>query len=459
MDNDGIRGLVDEATKLRYSRRWILKRGALLGLSAPAIGAVLAATGHPVSAQTPAAASHLKGTKLSFLSGTYFVPAAQDFYTQQIKQFGKENGVDVTSDYVNWPDLQTKIGAAVESKTGPDIMEFWPAWPYLYYENLVEVGDIVAKFEPTQGTFYDWVPKTAAVNGTWYSLPTGTFGSAYAYRVSYFKQAGADTFPTTWEELFKVGKKLKEMGKPLGQAFGHSTGDPPSFAYPYMWAYGAMEVQKDGKTVAFNVPQFVDGMKLFAQGWKDAFDPTGLSWDDSVNNRAFLADQISATLNGSSIYLTAKGPADKGGKPDIAADMNHAAYPKGPAGQFNMLGSHSYGIMKYSKNVEGAKAFLEWWSQPEQFTAWLKAYKGYNQVPGPALAKDPIYTADPKLVPYIDLGTYARNLGYAGPANQKAALASAKYLIVDCFAQVAQGGAPDTFIKRTADQLKRIYEG
>ncbi len=42
------------------------------------------------------------------------------------------------------------------------------------------------------------------------------------------------------------------MGKPFGQALGHSPGDPPSFAYPYMWAYGAMEVEEDGTTVAIN---------------------------------------------------------------------------------------------------------------------------------------------------------------------------------------------------------------
>lgn len=457
MDSDGIRGLVDEATRLRYSRRWILKRGTLLGLSAPAIGAALAATGHPAAAQT--AATQLKGTKLSFLTGTYFVPAAQDFFTQQIKQWGKANNVDVTSDFVNWPDLQTKIGAGVESKSGPDVYEFWPGWPYLYYQNLVQMDDVVKTFEQTQGGFYDWVAKTAAVNGAWYGLPTGTFGSAYAYRVSWFKEVGADTFPTTWADLFTVGKKLKAAGHPLGQAFGHSTGDPPSFAYPYMWAYGAMEVKEDGKTVAFNVPEFVDGMKLFVQGWKDAFDPTGLSWDDSVNNRAFLAGQISATLNGSSIYLTAKEPAAQGGKPEIAADMNHADYPAGPAGKFNMLGCHSLGIMKYSKNAAGAKAFLEWWSQPEQFTAWLDKYQGYNLAPGPSHAKDKIYVGDPKLVPYVHLSDYARNLGYAGPTNEKAALVSSKYLIVDCFAQIAQGGDVDSTIKSTATQLKRIYEG
>jgi hypothetical protein len=44
---------------------------------------------------------------------------------------------------------------------------------------------------------------------------------------------------------------ISANGKPFGQALGHSTGDPPSFCYPYMWSNGAMEVDKDGKTILF----------------------------------------------------------------------------------------------------------------------------------------------------------------------------------------------------------------
>src|SRR5919205_3251854 len=112
-------------------------------------------------------------------------------------------------------------------------------WPYLYYQNLVDVNDLANDIGDAYGGYFDWVVKTAQVNGKWYSIPIGASGSAYAYRISYFKQAGADTFPDTWEDLFAVGKKLKAMGKPIGQALGHSTGDPISFCYPYMWAYGA----------------------------------------------------------------------------------------------------------------------------------------------------------------------------------------------------------------------------
>src|SRR3989440_2102588 len=45
--------------------------------------------------------------------------------------------------------------------------------------------------------------------------------------------------------------------------------------------------------------------------WKDACDEGALAWDDTNNNRAFLAGEISATLNGASIFIAAKRGADK----------------------------------------------------------------------------------------------------------------------------------------------------
>ncbi len=468
MSDANIGKLIHEAATLRYSRRQILKRAGALGLSASALSAVLARTASSAPNPGPSrrAAAFLQGSKLNILASTYFVAPGQDHYTQQAQAWGAQNGVEVTVDYVNWPDLQPKIGAAVQGGNGPDIVEMWDTWPYLYYQNMVEVNDLANKVGQAGGGYYDWVTKTVAVDNNWYSVPVGFSSAAIAYRPSYFAEAGlsdpVNGFPQTWEELFKIGKNLKAMGKPIGQALGHSLGDPPNFAYAYMWSYGAMEREEDGKTIAFNQPQFVEGMKLFIQGWKDAFDETGLSWDDSANNRAFLSDQISMTINGSSIYITAQeaaaGTAENAADVVVdPADINHASFPGGPAGRFNVLGSRSYGIMKYSKNQDAARQYLEWWSAPERFQPWLEVQKGYIIPPLPTYTENPIYTEDPKLAPYLEVVNYGRNKGYAGAADQKAALASSQYIVTDTFTRAIQTGDAEAAIMQGAEQLKRVY--
>jgi multiple sugar transport system substrate-binding protein len=113
--------------------------------------------------------------------------------------------------------------------------------------------------------------------------------------------------------------------------------------------------------------------------------------------------------------------------------------------------------MKYSDNVEGAQAFLEWWYAPENFKAWLEAYQGYIVGPAQAQVDLPIYTEDPKLAAYANMATYARNKGYAGPSDEHAALSYSKYVVIDTFARAVQDGDAQDAIEWGADQLETIY--
>ncbi len=466
MTDPRVDSLLDEATRMRLSRRSILRRGAALGLSTAAIGSVLSSTGRAVAARR--APAFIQERTLNTLQATYFVPAGQEFFTQIAQDWGSQNGVTVTTDYIAWPDLQPRIAAAVEGGSGADVIEMWDTWPYLYYENMVPMDEQAGVVSDEYGGFYDWVTKTAAVDGAWYSIPHGNSSSAFAYRISLFEEAGIEdpqnNFPETYEDLFAVGKTLKEMGKPFGQALGQSLGDPPSFAYPFMWSHGAMEVEEDGTTVAINKPEFVEALQAFTQHWKDAYDETGLSWDDGANNRAFLSDQISGTLNGSSIYLAAVNA--KAGESTLdyevlvdPDDIWHAAYPTGPAGRFNTLGSRSMAAMSYSANTEAAVELLEYFFTPEVFIPWLEAQGGYIIPMAPGYADLEIYTGNPSLEPYPRVSEYSRNKGYAGPANQKAAESSARYVVVNTIAQAIQSGDAAGAVAQAEAQLRRIYGG
>jgi len=279
-----------------------------------------------------------------------------------------------------------------------------------------------------------------------------------AYRIGLFTEAGCpnaedgNKVDLTWEEYFAIAKKLKAKGKPFGQALGHSTGDPPGYCYPYMWSYGAMEVAKDGKSIQLNKPQFVEGMQKFIQAWKDGYDETGTSWDDSNNNRAYLSDQISSTFNGSSIYFAAKKD-----KPDLAKDTHHMLIPKGPSGRFYWLETRTFAILKNSKNVAGAKEFLKWWFQDKQYDEWWRLQEGYHLQHTLRLAKDPMWEKDPKMASFREPPKYGRLQGYAGDPTEKASLAWSKYIIVDTYAKAVQSGDAAGAIKWGAEQLQRIY--
>ena len=113
--------------------------------------------------------------------------------------------------------------------------------------------------------------------------------------------------------------------------------------------------------------------------------------------------------------------------------------------------------MKNSRNIAGAKEFLKWWFQDEQFLTWWRLQEGYDLQPVKKLENDPIWFKDPKMTPFRQEPKYGLNTGYAGPPNEKASLAWSKYIVVDTFARAVQSGDAKASIEWGAEQLKRIY--
>jgi multiple sugar transport system substrate-binding protein len=437
--------------------------------AAPTAAPKAAAPAPTVAPAAPAApaASKIAGTNLAVLQGSYFDRSWQDFAKKMFEEWGAQNNVKLTVDFLAWPDLQPKIGAAIQAG-GVDVVEMWPGWNYLYQNSLLEVTDIAKEVEKAGGGWEQYVLNSAPVGDKFYGIPHGESGGLFVYRISWFKEAiqalgmtkfnpeDSSTMDMTWDEYFQIGAWLKKnKSKPFGQALGHSTGDPPGFTYPYMWSNGAMEREKDLKTVAINKPEFLEALKKFQQAWKDAYIEAGTSWDDAANNKAYLAGEISSTYNGSSIYFTAKRDYK-----DIAEDSNHMLLPKGKSGErFIRHGTRQLGILKNSKNVETAKAFLTWFFGDKPYGDWFRTHAGYMTGNTKKWSEDPMWQQDKKVTIYRDVPKYGRVDGYAGPTDAKAAEVYSKYIVVDMYAKIATGADPEATLKDTESQLKRIYGG
>src|SRR5438046_9247119 len=120
-----------------------------------------------------------------------------------------------------------------------------------------------------------------------------------------------------------------------------------------LWCFGGAETDKTGKKVVLNSKGAVEAVKFMQAFWKECCDEGGLAWDDTNNNRAFHAGEISATLNGASIYIVAKRQQEKlkdeKGEP-MWQDIDHQNLPAGPAGALPMYAPMSHGGLKYPKH-------------------------------------------------------------------------------------------------------------
>ena len=93
-----------------------------------------------------------------------------------------------------------------------------------------------------------------------------------------------------------------------------------------LWSHGSYLIDADDKVI-INSPETVKALEYVKQLY-ETFIPGTASWNNSSNNKAFLAGELTCTSNGISIYVTAKTSA-----PQIAEDMNHGLFPVGPIGK------------------------------------------------------------------------------------------------------------------------------
>jgi multiple sugar transport system substrate-binding protein len=333
-------------------------------------------------------------------------------------------------------------------------------WPHLYQNGLVDVTDLADWQGKDQGGYYGQSEAAAKVGRQWMALPHGIVGLQMAYRKSWFSEVGAAAFPKTLEELRQVGMQLKKKGHPIGQTLAHTFGDAPAWCYPLLWAYGGAETDKAGKT-ALDSKETVESVKFMQAFWKDACDDGGLAWDDTNNNRAFLAGEISCTLNGASIYIAAKRGQDKikddRGEP-MVRDIDHGPIPAGPKGAVAYHVAFSHGVMKYGKNQKLAKDFLKWLHGKEQFSKWFQVAEGFSVGSTKFWEQHPLWASiDPPMKIYRQAAASARMFGYAGPPSAKATEVYSKYIIVDMYAKAVQGMKAEDAVKWAAGELKKIY--
>ncbi|MDB5592274.1 extracellular solute-binding protein, partial [Enterovirga sp.] len=167
----------------------------------------------------------------------------------------------------------------------------------------------------------------------------------------------------------------------------------------------------------------------------ETFIPGTASWNDSSNNKAFLAGELHLTHNGISIYAAAKNE-----KPEIAADMDHALFPVGPVGkptEFQL----AFPILayQYTKYPQACKAFMAFMLEAENYNPWLEGAQGYLTHPLNAYDNNPVWTKDPKNAVFKEAARRTLAAGGLAPVSEKTGAVLADFVVVDMFAGYCTG--------------------
>src|SRR5687768_161889 len=442
--------LKEEERMARITRRKFLQYSGATGMAG-----ILASHRAPVFAQA---------NTVHILRWNDFVPAADKVLREVFApEVQKALGLKLNVETVNANDIPARATSAIQSGNGPDIFMILNNYPHLYSSAAVDVSAVAEEVAKAQGGIYDAATQLNRIGGKWVSMPWSMVPALIAYRKSWFDEVGAKTFPKTWKEYHDVGKKLKAAKRPIGQTLGNTFGDAPTFTYPFLWSFGGQETDAKGKVV-LDSKETLESVRFMTQFWKDAHDEGGLAWDDSNNNRAFLSGDISASMNGASIYVAALNGADKfktdKGAP-LHTDILHAPLPAGPKGQHGYHTAFNHMVMKYSKNAKGATEFLRWAHKKENYEKWFTVQKGFAVGPTREWEKHAMWQQDPVMAPFRTAPVAQKRLmGFAGQPNQKAAEAWNKYIVTVMYARACGGQMkPEEAVKWAAGELSKIYTG
>ena len=398
-----------------------------------------------------------KGARLRVLRWSRFVQGDIDQYMKNVAAFSAKTGVEVRVDNEGWEDVRPKAAVAANTGAGPDIILSTNDDANLYPEKLVDVTDVCTYLGKKYGGWYPAGEAYLRPNGkNWIGVPLGAAGATLVYRESMVKAAGFNAIPKDTAGFLALVKALKEKGTPAGMALGNATGDS-LWTNWLMWSHGGKLVNEQN-VVVIDSPETIRALE-YAKELYANFIPGTLSWLDPNNNKAFLDGQIGLTNNGISVYYAAKNATDPKVK-EMAADINHASYPIGPVGVpteshlfFNQM------IMKYTKFPQAAKAYLTFMMEEEQYSPWLSASIGYVAHPLAAYEKLPVWSSDPKNLPYRDCVKNLRPTGYAGKLGYASAGAGADFIVANMVAEAASGArTPKEAAERAQKRAERYYK-
>ena len=323
----------------RASRRDLLKLGALGAASTLAAPSLVRAAGKP----------------LTMMHESSFIPPYDAFFKNKLATaYEKATGIKVNYEVVSVGSLLTRVTTAAENNSGPDMTAIGFNWAYLFDQKFLDVTDIAEEIGKESGGWYPTAQESVVVNGKWKAIPFGNIGQLMNWRTDWFKKAGYDKFPDTWDELLEAGIKLKKLGHPFGFELGHGFGDNHGWMYPLLWSYGAREVEADGKTIVIDSDETARAVDYCRRLYKETMLEDCLGWTDINNNKAFLSEQISCTNNAQSILWLAKRDF-----PEMAKVIDQSENPKGPKGRFHMLNPQAHAIFSHTPDKQAAKELRE----------------------------------------------------------------------------------------------------
>ncbi|MEU7475951.1 sugar ABC transporter substrate-binding protein [Lentzea sp. NPDC042327] len=187
--------------------------------------------------------------------------ASRAFWQEVERGFESSHDIDLRIQLQPWAGRQEKIGTALLSGSGPDVVLLQPDMipQYAAQRALQPVGDVVA----ASGTaFRPSAVSALTVNGEVYGVPLYQTVTTTVYNRALFAQAGITELPRTWDEVRAAAPRLAARGVPVLDYAGSAEETLNITFYPLLWQAGGTVFSPDGRRSAFSSPEGVAALRF-----------------------------------------------------------------------------------------------------------------------------------------------------------------------------------------------------
>jgi multiple sugar transport system substrate-binding protein len=396
-----------------------------------------------------------------------------------VGDYQKASGNTIDYSIMPYAPLRQKIVSAVTSGVVPDLFQNTPAEVialHAWDDRLVDVSDVI-ETQKTQYTrtalltvnCYNSVEKKRSFYGVPYTVGCQT---NHVWR-PLVEKAGytMEDLPRTWDAFYdffkEVQKKLRAQGMRHVYALGfqlNTTGnDCNSLFNSFLIANGGQDIVTNDGKLHLDDPKVreaaVKALTYPTTAYKEGFVPPGaINWNDADDNNAFHGKQIVMDLDGSLSTEVAiiKKEQDYNDIVTLGLPLSNDGKPVP-----SVAGSLCGLIPKGAKNVEVAKDFLRYLTQPQVLNEYLKTGLGRNLPAMPAIVKDDPWWLDPKdphRVAYVQQGALGPTVPTPWTFNPAYAQVQNEHVWAVAWSDIIAGGmTPQAAAEKAFQRVEEIF--
>lgn len=302
----------------------------------------------------PEAAPGAAGGEITVMVPDWAVPS-----DEMLDAFTAETGVDVVMNVVGWDDIRNKISiAASGGAAAADVVEVDWSW----------VGEFQSAgwLEPLEVSQEDIADmpsiQSFMVDGTVLALPyANDFRIAY-YNTEHFEKAGITEAPATWDDVYAAMKAIKEQGV-AEYPYSMPMNADESATTSLVW----LALAKGGKAFnddrTLNQDAVLDALRFIDTAVKEGLvDPAAKTASGMDSYRKLTAGEASFIVGPTSFVSRVNDPKES----QVVGKVMPILLPGATAASTQTFAlPEGVGVTKFSKNKEGAKAFVKWFNSPE----------------------------------------------------------------------------------------------